>query len=112
MPSVKKVETTADLNKLLDTVFTESEKEMILRRMLVVKMLNDGMQYREIERKLEISKITISRVKDIIKERGYGRNPQRKRIKTSYHNPAYDNRGRKIKSKPLLGHYKGARSII
>lgn len=110
LPNIKVIGTAANLNRFLDTVFTKNEKEVILRRMLVAEMLKKHEKYREIERKLEISKITISKIKDILEKRGYGRNPHRKRIDRSYTDPAFVKR--KGGSRPLLGRYKGTRSII
>ncbi len=111
LPNIRAAGTVSNLDKFLDAVFTKNEKEIILRRMLVTEMLANKVSYREIEGKLEISKITISKIKDILEKRGYGRNPRRKRISRSYENPAYA-KSRKKKSRPLLGYYKGAPSII
>ena len=112
LPYVKDIRITAGLENFLGMIFTNQEKEVILRRMLVIDLLRNGMSYREIERKLEISKITISKIKDILEKRGYGRNPKRKRTKIVYYNPKYNSSGRKKKDRPLLGYYKGTASII
>jgi uncharacterized protein YerC len=77
---------------------------MILRRIVVVDALERRLKYRDIQENLGISSKTISKVRDILDMRGYGRNPNRKRI--------YSNNSKKIGRKPLLGHYKGAASII
>ena len=92
----------SDLNKLLDLFFTKNEKEIILRRLIVADMLAEKVKYKDIQKDLNISRQTISNVRDILEVRGYGRNPQRKRA-YSY---------RKKKENPLLGYYKGAPSIL
>ena len=91
-----------DLNKLLDLFFTKGEKEIILRRLIVSDMLEKKVKYRDIRKTLGISYLTISKVRDVLETRGYGRNPQRKRVYSH----------RKRRERPLLGYYKGAPSIL
>ena len=100
---VRTIKKQLDLNKFLDLLFTRNEKEIILRRLIVAHMLEKKIKYRDIEKALGISRPTISKVRDILEARGYGRNPERKRV--------YSSR-RKIREKPLLGYYKGAPSIL
>ena len=68
----------------------------------VANMLEKEVKYRDIQKVLDISRSTISNVRDILEARGYGRNPARKRAYTV----------RKRKERPLLGYYKGAPSAL
>jgi uncharacterized protein YerC len=102
---IKMVKTVADLDKFFNQILTKDEKEIILRRITVADMLERKLKYREIEESLRISRLTISKVRDMLEKRGYGRNPHRKRIYSRV------NHGKR-REKPLLGYYKGAASII
>jgi len=102
---IKMVKTVADLDKFFNKILTKDEKEIILRRITVADMLERKLKYREIEESLRISRLTISKVRDMLEKRGYGRNPHRKRIYSGV------NHGKR-REKPLLGYYKGAASII
>ena len=77
---IKMVKTVADLDKFFNKILTKDEKEIILRRITVADMLERKLKYREIEESLRISRLTISKVRDMLEKRGYGRNPHRKRI--------------------------------
>jgi len=101
---IKMVKSATDLDKFFGEILTENEKEIILRRVIVADMLERKLKYREIEEVLGISSLTISKVRDMLVKRGYGRNPDRKRVYSLNH--------KKPKQKPLLGYYKGAASII
>jgi uncharacterized protein YerC len=102
---IKMVKTVADLDKFFNKILTKDEKEIILRRITVADMLERKLKYREIEESLRISRLTISKVRDMLEKRGYGRNPHRKRIYSHVNH-------RKRREKPLLGYYKGTASII
>ncbi|OGY60319.1 MAG: hypothetical protein A3B23_00250 [Candidatus Colwellbacteria bacterium RIFCSPLOWO2_01_FULL_48_10] len=97
------VKTGMNLGRLLDLLLTYHEKEAILRRLTIGNMLKHKNTYRAIGKALGVSAITISKVRDILEARGYGRNPQRKRIYS---------RDKDTEDRPLLGYYKGARSIV
>ena len=99
---IQTVKKQSDLNKLLDLFFTKNEKEIVLRRLVIADMLAEKVKYRNIQKDLNVSRQTISNVRDILEARGYGRNPQRKR--------AYSHR--KKRERPLLGYYKGAPSVL
>ena len=103
---IKMVKSAADLDKFLGEIFTKDEKEIILRRIIVADMLERKLKYREIKKALSISHLTISKVRDMLAKRGYGRNPGRKRVYSS------DIGRKRRRQKPLLGYYKGAASII
>jgi len=107
LTELRGVESAGDLKRFFARFFTEDERELAVRRMAVMMLLNKGSTYREIKEGLDVSKATISNVKDIIAGRGYGRNPGRKRI---YSSPA--SRDRKRGEKIFRLKYKGARSII
>ena len=95
--TVKKIESVSDAEKFLDTFFTLMEKEIVLRRLATVILLDRGERYRKIQNTLEISR-------NIISGDGYGRNLG-KRVYSTPHQ-------QKTKRKKLLPPYKGAESII
>ena len=101
---IKGVKYERDLISFFDKYLNESEKEIIVRRVIVSMLLERKMSYRKIRDLLEISQNTISNVRDILENRGYGRNPKRKRVYSYNRKPR--------KRRPLLGYYKGAPSII
>ena len=103
---IKMVKSATDLDKFFGEILTEDEKEIILRRVIVADMLERKLKYREIEEALNISRLTISKVRDMLAKRGYGRSPGRKIVYSG------DADQKKRRQKPLLGYYKGARSII
>ena len=100
---VQTIKKQSDLNKFLGLYFTRDEKEIILRRLVIADMLEEKVKFRDIKKALNVSHLTISKVRDILEARGYGRNPGRKRV--------YSSR-RKRRERPLLGYYKGAPSIL
>lgn len=102
--TVKKIESVSDAEKFLDTFFTLMEKEIVLRRLATVILLDRGERYRKIQNTLEISRNTVSKIKHIISGDGYGRNLG-KRVYSTPHQ-------QKTKRKKLLPPYKGAESII
>ncbi len=102
----KSVNSNASLDNLLNRLMTADEKNLLFRRMTVIKLINQGKKYREIKEILSISNGTISNVIDILSGRGYGRNPNRKRVYSIIKDC------RKKRRKPLLGKYKGAESIL
>lgn len=79
LKEIKKVDSLENLTNFLNGFFTAEEKKIILRRAAVIKLLKSGKKYREIKVMLEISRATISNVRDMIEGRGYGKNPNRKR---------------------------------
>ena len=91
---IRTIKKQSDLNKLLDLFFTKNEKEIVLRRLVIADMLAEKVKYGDIQKGLNVSRQTISNVRDILETRGYGRNPQRKR--------AYSHR--KKRERPLLGY--------
>jgi uncharacterized protein YerC len=94
----RSVETPEDINRFLNSVLTQEEKKVILRRMIIAGMLEEGVKYREIERIMDASGSTVSNVRDFLEKRGYGRNPDRKRIKERYHDSTLDEPPRKVAS--------------
>jgi len=102
---INKIKSSTDLLIFLGKFFTDKEKDLIMRRAAVEILLESGATYRKIKNLLEISQGTISRVRDVLDGRGYGRNPDRKRIYSSFPR-------RKRKERKLFRPYKGAESII
>ena len=101
---VKTVDSMADLSGFLDLFLTSEEKRLILRRVSILTLLRERRTYSSIKKSLKVSGDTISRVKDIAEKRGYGRNPNRKRV--------YSPRNYKIRERKLFRRYKGAESIV
>ena len=107
LKEIKRVYSSGDLVRFLNTLFTKAEKNTVLRRISAAILLSGGKNYREIKDELKISRATISNIQDIISVLGYGRNPGRKRI---YSGSIYI--GTKTKRKNPIPRYKGAPSIF
>lgn len=102
----KNINSCVDLDNFFRKFMTSSEKNIIFRRLAVIRLLSQGRKYRDIKEILNISGDTISKTVDIIEGRGYGKNPNRKRqYSVLMKNKIY-------KSKKLFRPYKGAESII
>jgi uncharacterized protein YerC len=102
---IRKVNVPEDFLAFLRKYFTDKEMDSIMRRVAVGILLENGESYRKIRDSLEVSQGTISRVRDLLKGRGYGRNPNRKRKYSPLRNF-------KKKEKKFFRPYKGAESII
>lgn len=100
---VSAVKSREDLISFFKEYFNESEKEIVLRRAAVAVLLKRKKSYRKIRDLLGISQSTVSNVRDILEHHGYGKSPRKKRVP----HVRKDRRTR-----PLLGYYKGVRSII
>ncbi len=105
---IQKIKSPDGAAKFLDDFLTTEEKKLVLRRLTIIHLVKQGKKYKEISKLLKVSKITISRTKDILAGRGYGRNPGRKRRYGS----SYSIIKKKRKEKKLFRKYKGAESII
>ena len=105
---IKDIKTDQGVDKFLNTFFTQKEREQILRRSAVLILLKGKTRYIDIENDLEISKATISKIKQIDSGYGYGRNLKKIGKRT------YSKRRSAVKSKheKLFRPYKGAESII
>lgn len=106
---LKNINSVGDVEQFLKKFFTADERELILRRIVVMDLLNKNVKYRDIKKLLEVSSNTISNVRDIIENRGYGVNPDRKR---KYSPSGLLLRNKKCKVRSIFPNYKGARSII
>lgn len=101
----KKVNSSEDLYTFFNKFMTAGERDLIFRRLAIIKLINRGKKYKEIKEILNVSDNTISNSKDIMAGRGYGQNPNRKKVYSRS----------LIKSKPKFKnhlHYKGAGNII
>ncbi|MBA4320434.1 MAG: hypothetical protein C0412_18710 [Flavobacterium sp.] len=101
----KRVDSGKKLDDFFKKFMTVAEKDLIFRRMAIIKLVNHGKKYSDIKMILRISENTISNSRDIMAGRGYGQNPNRKRIYSKLY----------IKQKPKFNtsrRYKGAESII
>src|SRR3989344_1791326 len=95
-----------DLNEFFKKFMTIDERNLIFRRLAVVKLLKQGKQYRKIKGLLNISGDTISGAKDILVGIGYNKNPNKKRQYTQLGTT------RKREPKPILPKYKWTKSIF
>lgn len=102
----KKVNSGENLDDFFKKFMTAGEKDLIFRRMAIIKFIDQGKKYKEIKKILDVSDNTISKSKDIMAGRGYGQNPNRKRV----YSPFAQEKP-KHKFKPGL-RYKGAESIV
>lgn len=99
----KKVDSSKSLNEFFKKFMTIPERELIYRRIAIIKLINQGKKYNDIKRILRISDNTISNSRDIMAGRGYGQNPDRKRVFSKKY----------LKTKPIFNRkYKGAESIL
>ncbi len=105
---IQRIKSGSEAEKFLDNFLTNDEKNLILRRLAAMRLIRQGKQYKEIVKLLKISKITISKTKDIMAGRGYGRNPERKRKYGS----SYSIVTNKTKEKKMFRKYKGAESFV
>lgn len=78
---IQKIHSINDLKKFFEEFLTEDERVFILRRLAIIKLIQDKKKYRDIKNFLNVSGNTISAVKDIIL--GYGYNKRDKTIKYS-----------------------------
>jgi uncharacterized protein YerC len=107
LEKIKKISTYPELEKFLDTYFTQTERNTILRRVAAVILLNEKEKYRDIENLLDISKATISKAKQISSGDGYGKNLKKRPVQSrKFVTP------KKEKRKKFFRPYKGAESII
>ena len=102
----KKVESFRNLDDFLNKFMTPSEKIVFIRRIAVMKLLEQKRKYRDIKELLDISSGTISKINDIIAGRGYGKNPNRKRKYSEFKFKEHK------KFKSFTRKYKGATNII
>ena len=98
----KKVNSATNLNDFFKKFMTNGERDLVFRRIAIIKFIKQGKKYHEIKKILRVSDNTISNSVDIILGRGYGQNPNRKRV--------FSKKYIKVKSK--YRKYKGSESII
>lgn len=101
----KNVNSREDLDLFFNQLLTFSEVNMILRRLAAMKLIRQGKKYRQIREMYCISNDVISKANEILKGRGYKKNPDGKK---KYSNLGLD----KKKFKPFTRKYKGATSIL
>lgn len=69
-----------DAERFLNMFFKKQEKSLILKKAAVMVLLSEGEKYRSIEERLEVSRATISNVRDIFNGREYGgKDPRQKK---------------------------------
>src|SRR3989344_7993625 len=78
LKEIRVISSEKDLDGFFNKFMTPNEKNLIIRRMAAIKLLKQGKRYRKIKELLNISGNTISGAKDILENRGYKRNPNRK----------------------------------
>lgn len=86
---IGKIESVADANNFLDLFFTRDEKELIFRRIAIMRLIARGKSYREIRAYIGASNNTISETRDILNGSGYRKRNKKKQW--SFH-PAKDKR--------------------
>lgn len=106
---LKDIRSAGETEKFLNTFFTARERDGILRRVAATILLAKGEKYRDIEDRLDISKGTISKAKDIMSGRGYGRNPGRRKQKERVE---IVSSWPKKKKRIFPKKYKGAKGIL
>jgi uncharacterized protein YerC len=79
MEEFKKVDSGENMDNFFKKFMTAGEKDLIFRRIAIIKLINQGKKYKEIKKLLDVSDNTISNSKDIMAGRGYGQNPNRKK---------------------------------
>lgn len=107
LKEIKKIDSSKDALLFLNLFFSEKEIKQILRRIAGAILLGRGKKYREIKKLLKISSGTLSNTRDILAGRGYGRNPQRKRVYSMKTSKAFRKR-----RGPFGLKYKGVESIF
>ncbi len=101
---LRRADSVSSVDNFLNAFMTAGEKTIFIRRIAVIKLLEQNMKYRDIKELLGISSGTISKISDIIAGRGYGRNPDRKR--------KYSSVGEYKTFKPFRRTYKGSSGIL
>lgn len=99
MRYVRNLQSVVEMDQAFRLIMTSEEYDTVLRRMMIAKLLTDGVRYKKIVEQLGVSKLTVSKVRDLLALRGYGRNPARHRVYSSWR--------KEPKRKPRFGYYKG-----
>ncbi len=102
LKEVRKIDSVARLKKFFERFLTRDETILILRRLAIMKLIENKKKYRDIKDILGVSGSTISAVKDIIQGRGYNKKPRKKR-----NNITAKIRLKNNKSFPKFPTYKG-----
>ena len=106
------VETVHDVEILVNTIFTTSEIEAIAQRISILKFMNDGAMYHDIENYMGVSPSTISRALD-----GYHKHGQHNRKFNEMHKRVEENNKFRLvepikPKKERSGFYGGTRQIL
>ena len=101
----KSVNSRKDLDSFFNKLMTSDEKNMILRRLVVMKLIVQGKKYRQIREVCDTSNDVISKASETLKGRGYKKDPDKKK---NYSSLSSD----KKKFKSFTKRYKGAENII
>jgi len=67
LKSIKDIDSNKGLGKLLDSVLSENEKRLIIKRMVAISLIRQGKTYKEIGEILWLSPSTISSIKKSLK---------------------------------------------
>ena len=81
---IKKINYEKDLERILKTILSDDEMILAGKRLAVKKLLKEGVTYREISRKIDVTRVTISFIKNnfkrpIRKKRVYSENKNQKK---------------------------------
>ncbi|MCL5017616.1 MAG: trp operon repressor [Patescibacteria group bacterium] len=101
----KNISSESDLYNFFDRFMTGIEKDKFFKRIAVIALLNKNNKYRDIKKEYCISGNTISRARDVLEGRGYGRNPNRKRKYSNFS-------GSKKPVKRRRSRYKGTSGFL
>jgi len=75
-----KVKKSEDMERVLSNFMTREEISAVIRRAAVAELREQGITYRAIEKTLGISRTTVSKVHEALRERGYSKNPNGRKM--------------------------------
>jgi len=75
----KKIFSSADMEKFLNSFFTKTEIDLILKKAAVMALLSENAKYRDICETLEVSKNTISKIRNSLTGKEYWAAPEKKK---------------------------------
>ena len=102
--TVNDVASPREASDLLNLMFTAREKKILIKRCVILILLEEGRSYSRIQDTLDVSRSTISKINCILKGDGYG-----KGLKKIIYSA---DRSKKSPRERLLRPYKGAKSIL
>jgi len=83
LSSITSINSVGKLRNFLNKFLTSDEQILLLRRVAVIELIDQGKTYRKIKEILKTSSRTISGVKDILSGAGYNRRNKKKKYSSS-----------------------------